>query len=387
MDHETFLKQSATIPQLCESLKGLMEKYDIFLGKNAILVIITCLDDQCSTIIEYIKRELRKFHPQKYDDTDEFIHMEKFYGMRLFGGIFLPKTKTYESLLPAAHHIPDKLGGKLLILNFSHIGYDSDSGNFGVMVRYGHEKSSPACGAIKLCYDRIVAGANPPNDADLKSLTKYLDKTVKTHRIAKTEKGHDILNVTVRAFNDQIPWISEQLATLAVMDHIDILYVGGIEIDYSKNCEELSKDKIAVLNRLFIDKTGVVTSLDKRLRVLVVDDEPIVGKRLKPVLTKMGCDVETFENPKAALNAIMEQEYDIVVTDIRMDGVDGIAILEAAKRKSTHTKVIMITGYAMTEIKRQALERGAFDFIVKPFNADDFRKAIAKAAKSLDFFI
>ncbi|MEO5358625.1 MAG: response regulator [Nitrospirae bacterium YQR-1] len=127
--------------------------------------------------------------------------------------------------------------------------------------------------------------------------------------------------------------------------------------------------------------------MDKRLRVLVVDDEPIVGKRLKPVLTKMGCDVETFENPKAALNAIMEQEYDIVVTDIRMDGVDGIAILEAAKRKSTHTKVIMITGYAMTEIKRQALERGAFDFIVKPFNADDFRKAIAKAAKSLDFFI
>ncbi len=119
------------------------------------------------------------------------------------------------------------------------------------------------------------------------------------------------------------------------------------------------------------------------LEVLLLDDEPIVGKRLKPALAKIGCNVEVFEDPKKALERIDQKDFDIVVTDIRMDEVDGLQVLEHVRRSSERTKVIMITGYAMMSVAREAMEKGAFDFIAKPFKPDDLRKVIAKAAKEL----
>jgi DNA-binding NtrC family response regulator len=123
--------------------------------------------------------------------------------------------------------------------------------------------------------------------------------------------------------------------------------------------------------------------MSERLDVMLLDDEPIVGKRLKPALAKIGCEVEVFQDPKAALDRINEKEFDIVVTDIRMDEIDGLEVLEEVVKKSKRTKVIMITGYAMMAVAREAMEKGAFDFIAKPFKPDDLRKVIAKAAKAL----
>ncbi len=120
-----------------------------------------------------------------------------------------------------------------------------------------------------------------------------------------------------------------------------------------------------------------------QLKLLLLDDESIVGKRLKPALTKIGCDVEVFDNPREALRRIDEMEFDIVVTDIRMDEVDGIEVLEHVTRKSSRTKVIMITGYAMMETARDAMEKGAFDFLAKPFQPADLRAVVAKAAQAL----
>ncbi len=119
------------------------------------------------------------------------------------------------------------------------------------------------------------------------------------------------------------------------------------------------------------------------LEVLLLDDEPIVGKRLKPALAKIGCNVEVFEDPKKALERIDQKEFDIVVTDIRMDEVDGLQVLEHVRQSSERTKVIMITGYAMMAVAREAMEKGAFDFISKPFKPDDLRKVIAKAAEAI----
>jgi DNA-binding NtrC family response regulator len=123
--------------------------------------------------------------------------------------------------------------------------------------------------------------------------------------------------------------------------------------------------------------------MDNQVDVLLLDDEPIVGKRLKPALAKIGCDVEVFEDPKEALKRLDEKTFHIVVTDIRMDEIDGIQVLEHVLKKSPGTKVIMITGYAMMAIAREAMEKGAFDFISKPFKPDDLRKVIAKAAEAL----
>ena len=123
----------------------------------------------------------------------------------------------------------------------------------------------------------------------------------------------------------------------------------------------------------------------KRLDVMVVDDEPIVGKRLKPALTRYGYDVEVFDNPVKALDRFDEKNFDVVVTDLRMEALNGIQVLEHVKAKSAKTKVIFITGYATVENAREALIKGAFDFIAKPFKPNDLGMAITKAALSLGF--
>jgi DNA-binding NtrC family response regulator len=123
--------------------------------------------------------------------------------------------------------------------------------------------------------------------------------------------------------------------------------------------------------------------MSEMLQVLLLDDEPIVGKRLGPALVKIGCEVEVFQEPVAALARIDQKAFDIVVTDIRMDEMDGMQVLEYVKEKSPRTKVVMITGYAMIALAREAMEKGAFDFIAKPFKPDDLRRVIAGAAKEL----
>ncbi len=119
------------------------------------------------------------------------------------------------------------------------------------------------------------------------------------------------------------------------------------------------------------------------LEVLLLDDEAIVGKRLKPAIEKINCNVEVFQDPKLAVERINEKEFDIVVTDIYMDDMDGMQVLDIVLKKSSRTKVIMITGYAMISLARDAMEKGAFDFIAKPFNPNDLRVVIAKAAKAM----
>jgi len=121
----------------------------------------------------------------------------------------------------------------------------------------------------------------------------------------------------------------------------------------------------------------------KQLRIMVVDDEGIVGKRLKPALEKSGDIVETFENGRGAIDRFAEQPFDIVVTDVRMNDVDGIEVLEYVKAHSAITKVIIITGYATMEVAREALVKGAYDFIAKPFKPDDLREIISRAAEEL----
>ncbi len=119
------------------------------------------------------------------------------------------------------------------------------------------------------------------------------------------------------------------------------------------------------------------------LRIMILDDEPIVGKRLGPAIAKMGCETEFFTDPKKALERIEECAFDIIVTDIRMEDVDGIRVLEKVLSRSPATKVIMITGYATMEVAREALAKGAFDFLAKPFKPGQLREMIARAASQI----
>ena len=123
--------------------------------------------------------------------------------------------------------------------------------------------------------------------------------------------------------------------------------------------------------------------MQQKLQLMIIDDEPIVGKRLKPALEKSGYEVETFTAGAEAIRRLREKAFDIVVTDIRMDEIDGMEIMAKAMEISPKTKVIIITGYATIEMAHEALAKGAFDFIAKPFKPNDLRAVIAKASDSL----
>lgn len=120
--------------------------------------------------------------------------------------------------------------------------------------------------------------------------------------------------------------------------------------------------------------------MERQTRILIVDDEEIVGKRLLLALKHTGYEVETFVDPKAALARLAEQRFDIVVTDVRMKDVDGIQILEAVTKQSPGTKVVLITAYATIEVAREAVAKGVFDFIPKPFKVSEFLDVITRAA-------
>ena len=125
-------------------------------------------------------------------------------------------------------------------------------------------------------------------------------------------------------------------------------------------------------------------SMSEKLNLMIIDDEEIVCRRLKPAVEKMGCHVEAFLDPTEALKRLGEKEFDIVVTDVRMDEIDGIQVLEEARKKSERTEVIIITGHAMLALAREAMQKGAFDFLSKPFAPNDLRKIIKRAAEKLD---
>ena len=112
------------------------------------------------------------------------------------------------------------------------------------------------------------------------------------------------------------------------------------------------------------------------IQILILDDEKIVGERLKASLEKEGHTIEIFIDPVAALNRIREKAFDVVITDIRMDDVDGIQVLEEVRKKSQKTKVIMITGYSTVENAVKSLHKGAIDFIPKPFTFEEIASSI-----------
>jgi DNA-binding NtrC family response regulator len=116
-----------------------------------------------------------------------------------------------------------------------------------------------------------------------------------------------------------------------------------------------------------------------KMKIMVLDDEPIVCKRLKPALEKQGYEVDTFTQSSEAMEQIKNIDYDIIVTDLKMKGVDGMQLLTEAKRRSPKTEVIVITGFATLETARQSFQKGVFDFIAKPFKLSEIQEVVKRA--------
>ena len=106
-------------------------------------------------------------------------------------------------------------------------------------------------------------------------------------------------------------------------------------------------------------------------KVLVVDDDPVVGKSFSRVLSQdKGYVVITAQNAAEALEKLREQEYDLVFTDIKMPGMDGVELAERVKAKRRWTPVVIVTGYGTTANEERAKAAGVSAFLRKPLSPE-----------------
>ncbi len=114
-------------------------------------------------------------------------------------------------------------------------------------------------------------------------------------------------------------------------------------------------------------------------RIMVIDDEKIVGDMAKLSLEQEGYSVETFLNAEPALKRLQEEKFDVVVTDYKMKGIDGMEVLKAVKDKYPKTQVIMITAFANLDAAIEALRRDVHDFFPKPVKIKELKASIKRA--------
>jgi len=116
-----------------------------------------------------------------------------------------------------------------------------------------------------------------------------------------------------------------------------------------------------------------------RPHVLVIDDEPEICRCMEKCLALLDCKVESCTNGSDGIERLQKDRFDIVFTDLRMPGVNGIEVVRAVRRVSAGTDAIVLTGFGTIESAVRAIQAGATDYLTKPFKVDDLRVAIEKA--------
>ena len=121
-----------------------------------------------------------------------------------------------------------------------------------------------------------------------------------------------------------------------------------------------------------------------RKRIFVVDDEETIRLSLREALTDQGHAVYTYSHGSTVLDEIEKQNPHLVVLDVRLPDINGISLLEAIKSYDSEVVVIMITAYGDTQSAVTAIKKGAYDYIEKPFDLDEFNLSIKKAFETQD---
>ncbi len=114
-------------------------------------------------------------------------------------------------------------------------------------------------------------------------------------------------------------------------------------------------------------------------KILVVDDEQSVATTIKAILQLDGNEVTAVTSGKEALDLLRGREFDVVLTDLRLDDLDGIEVLRETQKLWPDTVSIMLTGYASLESAVTALRSGAYDYLIKPSDVDELRATVGRA--------
>lgn len=118
--------------------------------------------------------------------------------------------------------------------------------------------------------------------------------------------------------------------------------------------------------------------------ILVIDDEASIRDGCVLILTKQGFIVDTAQNGAAGLDMIRQKRYALLLLDLKMPGLSGIEVLERIQHLAPELLVIVITGYATVEAAVDAMKRGAYDFISKPFTPDQLRIVVNRAITKME---
>jgi len=125
------------------------------------------------------------------------------------------------------------------------------------------------------------------------------------------------------------------------------------------------------------------------IHVFVVEDDPAVGAALQRALESAGMGVNTFTSANECLAALSRRPCDVVITDVRMEGADGLSLLRDLRRRFPWLQVIVVTAYGTVPLAVSAMKAGAADFLEKPLDRDELLSAVKNAmdtaAQSVSF--
>jgi len=119
----------------------------------------------------------------------------------------------------------------------------------------------------------------------------------------------------------------------------------------------------------------------KGLAILLVDDEPLMRLSMVDALEAVGYDVHAAASGSEGIEAARQKAFDLVITDLRLPGADGLTVLKATKEKSPQTEVVVITAHGSVETAVGAMKLGAFDYITKPFQMDELLLIVERVGR------
>jgi DNA-binding NtrC family response regulator len=116
----------------------------------------------------------------------------------------------------------------------------------------------------------------------------------------------------------------------------------------------------------------------KEMKILLIDDDEWIRDSLSLFFEAEGCNVLTFETAEEGMEAVKQQAYDIVISDYKLPGINGLEFLRRVKEKQPNAFEILITAYANCEIVKEAKMMGVKDIIPKPFTSEDVETSLTR---------
>lgn len=203
--------------------------------------------------------------------------------------------------------------------------------------------------------------------------------------IAKAQLPEHVRSVAQREFErleKTDPSVAEYTIGLNYLEYLlslpwNLYTEDNLDLKRAERILESSHYGLRPVKERILDYLAVRTLCSlQAAQVLVVDDEEIARQNLEYILRKEGHQVATAANGQEALEQVKVREFDVVITDLKMDKMDGIQLLEWVKQLAPQTEVVMVTGYATVGTAVDALRKGAAHYLSKPIKLDELRNTV-----------